>query len=133
MVDLEKIKKELVEDTKLDELNLLEKQLILPSIKHKWIFRLIEEKRRLNSLNKKKKSTKIAALVALEEQKGIPPGVSKSFLDKKIEESEPIQKIEEEIKDCELLIEYLEKVEQIFKTMTYDMSNIIKIQTLEIT
>lgn len=133
MVDLEKIKKELIEDTKLDELNLLEKQLILPSIKHKWIFRLIEEKRRLNSLIKKKKTTKIAVLASLEEQKCIPPGVSKTFLDKKIEDSDSIQKIEEDIKDTELLIEYLEKVETVFKSMTYDLSNIIKIQTLEIT
>ena len=133
MVDLEKIKKELIEDTKLDELNLLEKQLILPSIKHKWIFRLIEEKRRLNALIKKKKTTKIAVLTSLEEQKCIPPGVSKTFLDKKIEDSDSIQKIEEDIKDTELLIEYLEKVETVFKSMTYDLSNIIKIQTLEIT
>jgi hypothetical protein len=133
MVDLEKIKKELTEDTKLDELNLLEKQLILPSIKHKWVYRLIEEKRRLNSLIKKKKITKLAVLASLEEQNSIPPGVSKSSLDKRIEDSDPIQKIEEDIRDTELLIEYLEKVETIFKSMTYDLSNIIKIQTLEIT
>ena len=40
---------------KLDRLNLLEKQLMLPAIKHKWVSRLIENKRLKNQLENKKK------------------------------------------------------------------------------
>ena len=39
-----KYKLELSEDTKLDELNLKEKQLMLPNIKHKWVSRLMNAK-----------------------------------------------------------------------------------------
>jgi hypothetical protein len=133
MINLENIKKELIEDTKIDELNILEKQLTLPAIKHKWVFRLIEEKRTLNNLNKKKIATRASILGTLSDQNAIPPGISKSSLEKKIDNSESILKLKEQIEDSELLIEYLEKVETIFKSMTYDLSNIIKIQTLEIT
>ena len=50
MFDFEKYSEELKEDTKVDELNLLQKQLMLPGIKHKWVARLINQKRFLNEL-----------------------------------------------------------------------------------
>lgn len=132
MVIIEEIKKELEEDTKVDELNLLEKQLKLPAIKHKWVARLIEQKRYLNNLKRKKKVVRAAVLSTLNTQ-GLPPGLPKSSLDKKIEESEAMIKIEEEIENTELVISYLEKVETIFRSMTYDLTNITKIITLETT
>ena len=48
----DKIKKEIQDDLKLDRISLLEKQLILPAIKHKWVSRLIEQKRNKNFLQK---------------------------------------------------------------------------------
>ena len=51
----EEFNKELQEDTKIDQINLLDKQMMLPAIRHKWVARLIEYKRKLNSLNRKKK------------------------------------------------------------------------------
>jgi len=132
MIDFDKLSQELKEDTKVDELSLLQKQLTLPTIKHKWVFRLIEQKRYLNSLIRKKKMAKIAVYSSLEEQ-GIPPGISKSSLDKKIDSSDTIQKIDHDIEETELLIEYLEKTEAIFRSMTYDLSNVIKIVSLETT
>lgn len=132
MIDLDKLSKELAEDTKVDELNLLQKQLTLPTIKHKWVFRLIDQKRHLNNLLRKKKMAKIAVFSSLDEQ-GIPPGITKSSLEKKIDESDTIQKINQDIEETELLIEYLEKTEAIFRSMTYDLSNVIKIVSLETT
>jgi len=129
---LEKFQSELEDDTKIDEINLLEKQMMLPAIKHKWVARLITSKRELNKLNKQKKELKESVLQNLQE-KGIPPGMPKSILDKKIETSSPIVKIQEEIEDIEIIILYLEKVETIFKTMTYDMKNIVDITKMETT
>ena len=57
----------------------------------------------------------------------------KSALDKKIDGSEEILKIVEEIEDTEIMIEYFEKIETIFRSMTYDMKNIIEINKLETT
>lgn len=129
---LENFKKELQQDTQIDEINLTQKQLMLPAIKHKWVARLIDQKRHLNSLNKKKKIIRVAVVASLEKE-GMPPGLPKSALDKKIEGSDAMQKINEEIEDTEIMIEYLEKVETIFRTMTYDIKNIIDINRLETT
>jgi hypothetical protein len=129
---LEIFEKELKEDTKIDELNLLEKQMMLPSLKHKWVARLIDQKRKLNSLERKKKVLREDVLKTLNE-KGIPPGIPKASLDKKIESSDVILKIQEEIEDVEIVIQYLEKVEQIFRSMTYDLKNIVELTKLETT
>ncbi len=132
MFILEEFKKELQEDTRIDEMNLLDKQMMLPAIKHKWVARLIEEKRGLNSLNRKKKEIREKVFAALKEG-GIPTGIPKSNLDKKIDSSEAILKIDQEIEDKEIVIEYLEKVESIFKSMTFDMKNIVEITKMETT
>jgi hypothetical protein len=132
MVIIEEIQKELEIDTKVDELNLLEKQLQLPAIKHKWVARLIDQKRYLNNLKRKKKVVRAAVVSTLTAQ-GMPPGLPKTSLDRKIEESEAMAKIEEEMENTELVITYLEKVETIFRSMTYDLKNIIEINKLETT
>jgi hypothetical protein len=132
MVYLEEFKKELQEDTKIDQINLLEKQMMLPAIKHKWVARLIDQKRKLNALERKKKAIRAGVLETLE-KKGLPTGLPKSALDKKIDGSEEILKIVEEIEDTEIMIEYFEKIEGIFRSMTYDMKNIIEINKLETT
>ena len=132
MDTLENFKLELDDDTKIDEINLLDKQMMLPAIKHKWVARLIYYKRTLNSLNRKKKELRESVLENFEKN-GMPPGLPKSVLDKKIELSAPIVKIQEQIEDTEIIIQYLEKIETIFKTMTYDMKNIVDITKMETT
>lgn len=132
MQDLfEEFKKEILEDTKIDEINLLEKQLTLPAIKHKWVARLIQQKRNRHKLEKKRKEIKEQVLSKLSTQ--IPSGIPKKALDAKIDSTEQIQKIDEEIQETDVLIEYLEKIEVIFKSMSYDLRNIIDINKLETT
>jgi hypothetical protein len=132
MQDLfEEFKKEILDDTKIDEINLLEKQLTLPAIKHKWVARLIQQKRERNKLEKKRKEIKEQVLSKLSAQ--IPSGIPKKALDAKIDSTEQIQKIDEELQDIDILIQYLEKVEVIFKSMSYDLRNIIDINKLETT
>jgi hypothetical protein len=126
----EEYEKEIFSDTKIDELNLLEKQLQLPAIKHKWVARLITHKRKVNNLQKKRKEIKE---IVLSKIKDIPKGIPKKVLDAKIDTTEEIQKIDEEIEKQNIMIEYLEKVEQIFKSMSYDFKNIIDINKLETT
>lgn len=132
MDKLVEFKKELEEDTKLDELNLMQKQLMLPAIKHKWVARLVDEKRKLNRLKNSKKIIREGVLASMEE-KGIPPGIPKSKIDRKIETSQSIIKIDEDIQESELIIEYLEKVESIFRSMTFDLKNIVELTRMETT
>jgi len=127
---LDKFKEEIVNDVKVDELNLLDKQMMLPSIKHKWVARLIDAKRELNALNRKKKSLRESVLEEFKKN-GIPPGIPKSTIDKKIDCSDPMIKLQEEIEDKEVVILYLEKVEKIFKDMSFDLKNIVEINKME--
>ncbi len=126
----EDYEKEIIIDTSIDELNILEKQLKLPTIKHKWVFRLISYKRELNRLNKKRKEIKETVISKLE---NIPKGIPKKILDSKIESSDQIQSIDDQIQEISIMIEYLEKVELILKSMSYDIKNIIDINRLETT
>ena len=128
----EKYKEELDNDLKIDEINLLEKQMMLPALKHKWVARLIHFKQELNGLNKKKKEIREAVFQNLEKE-GLPPGLPKNSIDKKIESSAPMLKIQEQIQNTEIIIEYFEKIENIFKTMTYDFKNIVEITKMETT
>jgi Cu/Ag efflux protein CusF len=128
----DKIKKEIQDDLKLDRISLLEKQLILPAIKHKWVSRLIEQKRSKNSLQKKKKSLKEEVLKTLAD-KDIPMNIPKASLDKKVESSDIIKKIDQEIEEVDLIIDYLEKVESICRSMTFDIKNAVELEKLETT
>lgn len=127
---LEEYKKEITEDTKIDQINILDKQLMLPSIKHKWVSRLIDSKKNLNKLNKKKKDIK--KLVVEQIQDNIPKNLPKAALELKIEGSEKVKEINDEIEKYELLIDYLERVEKIFSSMSFDFktaTDLIKMET----
>lgn len=133
MQDINKYFEEIKEDLKLDQINILEKQLSLPAIKHKWVSYLIRSKIQKNELEKKKKEIKETVLKKYTETNNIPTGVPKASISAKIEASESIKKFDEEIKDLDLIIDYLEKVEKIFTTFSYDISNATKLMVLETT
>lgn len=129
---LAKYSQEIQEDTKIDQINILEKQLMLPALKHKWVARLIEQKRNKSNLEKKRKDLKEEVLKKLKEE-GIPEGIPKLSLNSKVESSETIKKIDEEIQQVEFIIEYLEKIEKIMSSITFDLGNATKIMMMETT
>lgn len=128
---LEDYKKEITLDVQIDQLNILDKQLMLPAIKHRWVSRLIEAKQSLNRLNKKKKETRRQVLEALEGN--LPKGLPKTALDSKIEASEKMQSINDEIDENELLVLYLEKVEKIFSELYYGIKSAVDLIKMETT
>jgi hypothetical protein len=123
---------EIKQDTNFDQINILDKQLMLPAIKHKWIARLMEHKRNKITLERKKKELKEQVLSKLTAD-GIPTGIPQASIRQKVESSEIIKKIDEDLKDADLIIEYLEKVEKIFSSVTYDIGNATKLMVLETT
>lgn len=133
MEQLEKYLQEIQEDTKFDQINILDKQLSLPAIKHKWVFYLIKCKIKKNELEKTKKQLKEDALKKLSDQNLIPTGIPKASIKQKLENLESIKKIDEELKELDILIEYLEKIEKIFGSITYDIGNATKLMVLETT
>jgi hypothetical protein len=128
---LNKYLQEINEDVKYDQINILEKQLMLPATKHKWIARLIQHKLNKNNLEEKKKKLYEEAFESI--KNSVPAGIPAASLKKKIDSTEVIQKIDREIQDCELIIQYLEKVEKILSSITYDIANATKLMVLETT
>ena len=129
---LTKFTEEIAEDVKIDQLNILEKQLMLPAIKHKWVSRLIIQKKKKTDLGKKKEELRMEVLKQYDD-KSLPTGMPKAALKMKIDSSDVIKKIDDDIADCDILIEYLEKVEKIFASFTYDIGNATKLMVLETT
>jgi hypothetical protein len=127
----EKYQLEVAEDTKIDDFNLKEKQMELPTIKHKWVARLIVQKNEVSRLRS-------ARAIALEKIKTKVRETSVVTLSERAvsmqaEKSDIINKIDDLINQNNNLVLYLEKVEKILSQTTFDVKNVIDIRKLEMT
>jgi hypothetical protein len=126
---LEKYIKEIEEDLKIDEFNIKEASLKSPGRKHYWVSRLIHHKRNLQELEKQKSIT--IKKIAKELQHQAPVKLTDSTLERAVLESQVIKDILQKVNDERLLIEFLEKTEKTFSSLTYDIKNIVEIMKLE--
>ena len=126
---IDKYTKELENDTELNMLNLRDVQMRLPALKHKWVARLINHKIELN----KAKSLIIKAKETIIEKQlsTCKITMSRSSLEKNAEKHDTVIRLKTKVKEEEFTIMYLEKVEQIFKSMTFDVKNLTEILKLE--
>ena len=122
---------ELKQDTAVDEISLKEKALYLPGIKAKWVARLINHKKNLVKLERDKQRTINLIIEIL--KKEAPIKLHTAVVKEKAETSEEIKKINEKISDEKTTIEFLERIEKIVSSMSFDISNIVKIVQLETT
>lgn len=122
---------ELEKDVKIDQFNLKEAQLGLPGVKHKWAGRLIRHKIELNTLSSKRNQAIKAVVEQLKSESHTP--LPTAVLEKSANRHQSIQDIDNRIQELKLLIEFLEKTEKTLSSMTFDISNIVKIMTLETT
>lgn len=123
----ETYQKEIAEDIKVDELSLKDKTMLVPTIKHKWVGRLMTHKVQLKKLTdlKKKEMKRITT--------NSPVMLSRSTLEQASSNDPTITKIQESIDKLEVIIEYLEKVEKLTSSLTWDCKNLIDLQKLETT
>jgi hypothetical protein len=126
---IEKYQKEFENDSEISEFNVREKQMMLPGIKHKFVAYLIQHKRKKYELE----TTKQKAIEELIKQSTPDIGLSKPVLEKKHESHPTIKKINNLIEEQNIIILYLEKIENISRSMTYDIGNLVKIMQLETT
>ena len=126
---LNKYKIEFEGDSNINEFNLRERQMMLPGIKHKYVSYLIQHKQKKYELESAKKK----AIDELLKQSQPDVGLSVPVLTKKHENHPTIKKINLMIEEQDIIILYLEKIENITRNMTYDLSNMIKIIELETT
>lgn len=122
-----KFEEELRADLKMDELSLKEKAMLAPVIKHKWVARTSQHKRALAKLQAAKKQ-KIKLVTGAS-----PVALSKASLEVQVSNSPEISQIQDKIDDVTQIIEYLEKVEKLTSSLTFDYKNVIDLQKLETT
>ena len=120
---------ELVIDATINRFNILEQQMKLPAIKHKWVARLIQHKQNLNKLKRVKELAKEQEEEKLQSNQQVL--LTKASIDKHVERTKIIEDINKKIQEQELIILYLEKVEVIFKSLSYDITNMVDLIKLE--
>jgi phenylalanyl-tRNA synthetase alpha subunit len=122
---------ELKADTAIDEMSLKEKALFMPGIKAKWVARLINHKNNIRNLEKQKQKliSQVIDKLKKESQVKLHLGVAKEMA----ENSDIAKELASKISDEKLIVDFLERVEKIFSSMSFDISNIIKIVQLETT
>lgn len=126
---LERYIQEISEDLKIDELNIKDVQLRLPSRKHFWASRLIQHKIEIEKIRSKRDKMKKHAMQQIADQS--PVKLTAATLDKSIDNTDEIRAFNQQIRELELVIELLEKTEKNFSSCTYDIGNIIKLMQLE--
>lgn len=133
-----KYSEELQKDMHIDELNVTQVAHMLPAIKHKWVSRLIDAKLKIKNFEKQKKEYKEKFFNKIKNDPSTASlKLSSIAIERSIETNDQYKKIiseiEDNIEDYKLIIVYLEKVENIFKNMTFDIKNIVDLNKLETT
>jgi len=126
-----KYRAELESELDLTDFNMKDVQMGLPGTKHKWVSRLIESKIELNKLKELKEE---AVTAVIDKNKAENKVIMSDLALKRQAQNHPaIIKINNKINECDIIIEYLEKVERICHSTTYDIKNLVDIKKLELT
>jgi len=122
---------ELEMDTTVNDFNLKEVQLKLPAIKHKWVGRYIRHKSELQRLQRQKEQTSRNLVEETLKKSPVDLKTSTGAVSRMVENTETIQKINDQIEELKLIIELLEKAEKVLSSMSFDLRNITDIIRLE--
>ena len=117
------------QDAVLDVFSIKDVQSKLPAIKHKWVGRLMRSKRRLNELNLERDDIRDTLIKKAKEQ--APYNVSNVALEKSLKKTQTMKGIDKQIKECKLIIDFLERTERVFSSMTFDIKNLTEVMKLE--
>ena len=126
---IKKYKEEIGNDLVINDFNIKEVQLRLPARKHFWAARLIDAKIELYSLQKQKKVLKKQIVKRLQQE--APIKLTQQSAEIAAESSNEIGSLNDQIKEYEFVIEYLEKATSVLNQVGWDIKNIIEIQKLE--
>lgn len=111
---------------KIDDLNLEDKVKQVPSQKQFWLSRLIDAKRDLIKLNKRKKSLREAVISKMVNG---PVRADKVAM-KEVDNSPQLEDINDKIEQVELLVEFLENLLKLVSFISQDFKNIIDVKKL---
>ena len=126
---MERYIEEIKQDLIVNDFNIKEVQLRLPARKHFWVARLIDAKIKRNNLLRDKKNLKKDISKRIVELS--PIKMTSVAAEIAAESSKEVEEINDQIKEYDYIIEYLEKVEKIFASMHWEIRNIIQINQSE--
>lgn len=126
---LKQYREEIARDLVIDDFNIKGVQTRLPARRHFWVARLIDAKIELNNLKKKQKTLRSTIVQKIINES--PLKVTQTTAEIAADKTEDMQGIADSIKEYEFLVEYLERVEKIMSSMSFDIKNIIEVQKLE--
>ena len=129
MDELNTIIEEIRKDTHIDDMNILEQQKMLPSKKHYWATKLVLYKKEQIELTTKRKKILQELIEKIIKESKV--SISRATAEKAVLESKPIKEIDNRLEELVFIIELLEKSEQIFRSMSYDIKNIIELNKME--
>ena len=120
---------EIEKDLQINEFNLKESSMKTPARKHYWVSKLINHKKNLYKLQKERNEIKKSIVNQIIKES--PVKVTVPIAEKASYNHEKMVKINEKIKQEELLVEFLEKTEKTFSAVGFDIKNIIEIMKME--
>jgi len=128
---LEKYNEDIKKYVTVDEFNMKQVQMDLPSTRHYWVGRLMYHKQEIMKLKRIRKDAikKVANIIQAES----PVGMSGRSLNESASNHPILHKIDGQVAEHELIVEYLGKVEANFRSISFDIKNLIEIVKLETT
>lgn len=123
----EKIVKEIEQDLKIDRMNMDEKILKIPSIKHYWIAELYRSKIQIQKLENYKKDR----IKEIQNSLVTEIGLSKSSITAQLNSDEKIMKINSKLEELRIIVDYLEDAKFVFGRVTDDLKNRIELEKVE--
>lgn len=127
----EKYNEEIKKAVAVDEFNMKQVQMDLPVLRHYWVGRLMFHKQEVLKL--KRLRNQALQKIADKTRQELPVGISARTVNVAAQEHPILAKVDEQIAEQELLIEYLTKIESNFRSISYDIKNLIEIIKLETT
>ncbi len=126
---LKKYFEEVGKDLVLDDFNIKEQSMRLPARKHYWVAKLITAKIERNQTFEKKR--KLKKNITKEVIATSPVKLSQSAAEQAAERHESLSSLTSKIKELDIIIEYLEKVEKTMSQMGFDIKNAVEIMKME--
>ena len=126
--NFEKIVQEIEKDLKIDRMNMDEKSLQIPSIKHYWVAELYRSKIKIQALERKKKDLFKAFA---ESDRVMEIGLSKDAIQRQFNSTKKVQEINEQLEELKIIVEYLEDAKFVLGRVTDDLKNRIELEKVE--
>ena len=120
---------EIEKDLEINEFNIKESSMKTPARKHFWVSKLIQHKKALYKLQQEKESIKKQVMDEIIKTSAIK--ITAPIAEKASYKHPKMKEINQKINDESLIVEFLEKTEKTFSSISFDIKNIIEIMKME--